>query len=157
MIKNTVEDSKDKGFTLLEVLVSIIILSIIILSFLSFFSQALFFSVKEESNLMGVNIAERIVYTLEKSSTIDLEELIGENDTITITREVAEASENLVIDEDNRLKFIINGKSYYSIVTASNSEEVKDLPLNRIHIKIYEPQENAPNEKLIYETFHYLK
>ncbi|MCG1022199.1 prepilin-type N-terminal cleavage/methylation domain-containing protein [Sutcliffiella horikoshii] len=159
-MKNIVEERNDKGFTLLEVIVSIVILSIIILSFLTFFSQALFFSVKEERNLVGVNIAERILFNLEEYSKIDssLLNISSGCDSPRIISNLLPDVEGFKKDSINQEKLLydMNGKDYYSIITLCQDSKENDLSLHRIHIKVYQPLDNSVEGKLIYETFHYL-
>ncbi|WP_223702915.1 type IV pilus modification PilV family protein [Sutcliffiella deserti] len=162
---NTVENCKvsdDRGFSLLEVLVSIVILSVIILSFLSFFSQAMFFSVREEDNLIGVNIAERILYNVEKSSIIELlsestNTYSCENNPLSIGNAIADEEELKSDPNDpDRLIYIINNKSYYSYVTICQTEEEKKLSLYRTQIKIFQKFGERDGERMIYETYQYL-
>ncbi|TYS68930.1 prepilin-type N-terminal cleavage/methylation domain-containing protein [Sutcliffiella horikoshii] len=165
MLKFTREKiNNDSGFTLLEVLVSIVILSIIILTFLSFFSQALLFSVKEEDNLVGVNISERILYYVEGSSTI--ESVLSAN-TYSCDAE-PHSLVSYIADQDpqdewqtyppdlTKLFFTQNNRTYYSYVTICQSAEETDLSLHRVHIKTYQSMNNASQDRFIYETYQYV-
>ncbi|WP_404347072.1 prepilin-type N-terminal cleavage/methylation domain-containing protein [Sutcliffiella horikoshii] len=165
MLKFTREKiNNDSGFTLLEVLVSIVILSIIILSFLSFFSQALLFSVKEEDNLVGVNISERILYYVEGSST--MESVLSAN-TYSCNDE-PHSLVSYIADQDpqdewqtyspdlTKLFFTQNNRTYYSYVTICQSTEETDLNLHRVHIKTYQTMNNANQDRFIYETYQYV-
>ncbi|SFQ22290.1 type IV pilus modification PilV family protein [Salibacterium halotolerans] len=56
---------RQQGFTLVELLASLTILSIVIISFLSFFSQYILFSVRAEDELTAVNAAEEVMYEVK--------------------------------------------------------------------------------------------
>lgn len=51
----------DKGVTLVELLASLVLLSIVILSFLTFFTQSMSHSVKVEEKLTTINLAEKVL------------------------------------------------------------------------------------------------
>ncbi|RDU35040.1 hypothetical protein DRW41_19865 [Neobacillus piezotolerans] len=60
---------KQGGFTLLEVLLSIVLLSIILTSFLGFFTQSALFAKKNEYKLDTVQTAQKIVNLIELNVT----------------------------------------------------------------------------------------
>ncbi|WP_078381916.1 type IV pilus modification PilV family protein [Sutcliffiella halmapala] len=53
--------SNEKGVTLIELLASIVILSIVILGLLTFFSQLMSHSLKVEDKLTTINLAEKVL------------------------------------------------------------------------------------------------
>lgn len=65
-MKNLRNALNDKGLTLIELLVSLALISIVIVTFLSFFSQSVLFSSKSEDKLTAVNIAEKVIAELKK-------------------------------------------------------------------------------------------
>ena len=81
----------DKGMTLLEVLLSITILSIIMLGMLSFFTQAYSYTKNNEDKTIAVNVAKNILVYIEKQSFSKI------NETYSI--------ENLA---DNTFKLVTN-------------------------------------------------
>ncbi|WEG17382.1 prepilin-type N-terminal cleavage/methylation domain-containing protein [Alkalihalophilus pseudofirmus] len=91
----------NNGLTLIEVLASMVILSIVIISFMTFFSQSMMFSNKVEDRLTAVNLAEKVLVDVRTAKSIEL----GEYDTS---------------DEGNHY-FQINNKYYYI-----QAEEVPD-------------------------------
>ncbi|MFE8703435.1 prepilin-type N-terminal cleavage/methylation domain-containing protein [Cytobacillus sp. FJAT-54145] len=56
----------EKGLTLIEVLVSITLLSIITITFLSFFNQAYSYTKKNEDKTVGINVARNVLYYMEQ-------------------------------------------------------------------------------------------
>lgn len=58
--------NNQKGVTLLEVLLSITILSIVILSFLSFFNLAYDYTKRNEDKTVGINVARNVLYYIEQ-------------------------------------------------------------------------------------------
>ncbi|MDV2684221.1 type II secretion system protein [Alkalihalophilus lindianensis] len=56
------------GLTLIELLASITLLSIVIIIFLSIFSQSMIWSSKVEDRLTAVNLAERVLYEARTDS-----------------------------------------------------------------------------------------
>ena len=56
----------ERGLTLLEVLLSITILGIVLMSFLSFFSQAYSYTKKNEDKTVGINVARNVLYYFEQ-------------------------------------------------------------------------------------------
>ncbi|MEH7523899.1 prepilin-type N-terminal cleavage/methylation domain-containing protein, partial [Bacillus sp. JJ1503] len=55
-----------KGFTLLELLLSILILTIIFISFMTFFSQSAFFIKKNEEKFSAANTAQMVLNILQE-------------------------------------------------------------------------------------------
>lgn len=153
--------NEEKGFTLLEVLLSIVILSIIILSFLSFFSQALLHSVREEDNLTGMNVAESILYNVEKSSIIDLLEKTPNlnyscQNPLSISSFLADELSYTTDSQDpNRLVTEMNNRKYFTYINICQDINENSLGLYRLHIKISHSLIND-KERFIYDTFHYI-
>ncbi|WP_096153199.1 prepilin-type N-terminal cleavage/methylation domain-containing protein [Bacillus sp. FJAT-45066] len=150
----------NKGFTLIEILVSIVILSIIIVTFLSFFSQALFYSVKEEDKLTGINIAERIMFNVKQSDDIiDLlflnEYVCGQN-PLNINNSFSGDVDLEYKDDVNLFYYEVNNKEYYLDIIICSTPEERDLFLSRTHIKIYQSVGTNPKGKIVYDTFHYI-
>ncbi|SFE70377.1 type IV pilus modification PilV family protein [Alteribacillus iranensis] len=116
----------NKGITLVELLVSITLLSIVIVTFLGFFSQSITFSAHTEDKLTSLNIAEDVLI---------------------------EAKEDIspAIEEPRRM----NNKTYYPIVDIlSQSSEERSLNIARIHVKVY--AEEVSNQTLYAELYGYI-
>lgn len=118
------------GVTLIELLASLVLLSIVIISFLSFFSQSMMFSVKVEDKLTAINVAERAL------NDFKYERINVDN------------PDYIIIDETTAL-FKVNNKDYYirhSIVSTN-----VDLKLTTLYVQIY-VDDPALNPALTPET-----
>ncbi|MBW8350214.1 type II secretion system GspH family protein [Bacillus sp. IITD106] len=134
MMKNVFNN---KGLTLIELLASIVILSIVIVSFLHFFSQAMLFTGKAEDRMTSINIAEKVLQSVK-------------NDTANYT------GEKQVINgkEYEEVKpIIINKKTYYPYVNLSK-ETPESLQLNVVHVLIFA---NKNNKSAVSELYSYIK
>ncbi len=69
----------ERGFTLLEVLLSITILGIVIISFLSFFNQAYSYTKKNEDKTVGINVARNVLYYMEQQDYTRMKSYLGTN------------------------------------------------------------------------------
>ena len=67
-MKNRIFFSGQRGFTLIEVLVSVAILGIISVSVLAFFQQSYDFTKRNESKTVGMNVARNVVNYLEQQN-----------------------------------------------------------------------------------------
>lgn len=59
----------EKGFTLLEVLLSITILTIVLTTFFQFFSQSMLFSSRNEEKQQAINIVRQLMNELQENNT----------------------------------------------------------------------------------------
>ncbi|MBS4194840.1 type IV pilus modification PilV family protein [Lederbergia citri] len=133
MMKNVFND---KGLTLIELLASIAILSIVIVSFLHFFSQAMLFSGKAEDRMTSINIAEKVLQSVK-------------DDPVKNT-------ETRVINGKNYYEvepIYINNKSYYPYVNLSK-ETPESLHLVVVHVLIFADKND---HSAISELFSYIK
>ncbi|MBS4216993.1 prepilin-type N-terminal cleavage/methylation domain-containing protein [Bacillus sp. FJAT-49711] len=127
-----------KGLTLIEILASITILTIVILSFLAFFSQAMLFSGKAEDRVTSINIAETVLSNV-KDQTADY---TGKNPRTIDEKQYKEIE-----------PIIINNKSYYPYVNKTQ-ETPEELKLQTVHVLIFtHKSDNTP----VSETYGYLK
>ncbi|PGT88158.1 hypothetical protein COD11_06360 [Bacillus sp. AFS040349] len=85
----------NKGFTLIEVLLSIVIFSILTLGMLALFSQAMTYTQKSENDTLGVYAARNMLNFMEQQSFntikkdyVDALTDEGEGSTVMITNEV---------------------------------------------------------------------
>lgn len=69
-LKNKTTYLDNKGFTLVELLISVVILSIVSLSFFSFFIQANQYSVKNNEKLVAINIARATIEKMQEFQEI---------------------------------------------------------------------------------------
>lgn len=70
------EYKKDQGFTLIEVLASLTILTLIALPMFSFFTQAYDYTTKNQNNTVGVNVARGVVEFMKKQNFEEMKNLL---------------------------------------------------------------------------------
>ncbi|QOR66369.1 type II secretion system protein [Cytobacillus suaedae] len=119
----------NKGITLIELLLSITILSIVILSFMTIFSQLITFSVKVEDKVTVINIAEEVLNNVKRS-------VPNSADPITI-----------------------NGKTYYPSISVGTNQTGREssLGLRRVHVKIYTEEYFDPTSEPASEIYGYIE
>ena len=61
------------GFTLVEVLLSITLLGIVLISFLGLFNQAYSYTNKNENKTVGINVARNVLYYFEQQDYTAIE------------------------------------------------------------------------------------
>lgn len=124
-----------KGLTLIEILAAVVILMIVIVGFLGFFSQAISHSRITEDKLTAINLAEKVLSERKNSS----DKLEGREYSV----------------ED------VNGKTYYAIIDQNPSIQTNpELNLQVIYIEIYskDPTESKNvNIEPITELYSYHK
>lgn len=64
--------NNQKGLSLLEVLISITILSILTITILSFFNQAYDYTKRNQDKTVGINVARNILYYIEQQDYQDI-------------------------------------------------------------------------------------
>jgi prepilin-type N-terminal cleavage/methylation domain-containing protein len=150
---------KQDGLTLIEVLVSIVILSIILTTFFSFFGQSLIFSGKNEEKLVAYNLASKTLKIVEKNfknklpSTQSAIEIISSATVCTNQQEELVSPTNLSI-----CYYKENQKSYFPEITITKETTSFSVPtLFTINIKIYNSAKTNPNRKLLSETFGFMR
>lgn len=117
----------NKGLTLIELLGSITLLGIILISFFSIFSQSTIFSSKNEDKLTAINVAENVLSALKNNNA------------------------------NPGMPQSVNGKYYYpSITYPSGSNEENQLHLQRVDIKIYLNQNYDSNTNPLTELYGYI-
>lgn len=104
------------GFTLIEALSSIVLLSVVILFFLSFFTQSTLFSNKTEDKLTAINISEKVLNEAKMGMIPNsIETVNGKDYYIEIDYK----------DEDDLQLTRIHVKVYTSAKTVSQSPHVE--------------------------------
>ena len=134
----------NKGLTLIEVIVSIVILGIILLFFMNYLSQSMFSSSKVEQNLTAVNIADRILYEFDSN-------VYYQNINSTCPNTVPGNLDFLPQDSSSKRYYELNNQKYYPIISLCQSSSEKSLNLYRVNIKIYDK-----NNMLLTDIFDYL-
>lgn len=136
---------QQNGFTLMEVLVSIVLVTIILTTFFSFFSQTVFVSGKNEDKLVALNLA---------TNTLNIISEKYNNHPIPTTITCGDFPTELVNSlYTNSCFFKKNNKNYYPEVTLSKDKDFANLTI--IHVKIYNSENN--NRKLLSETYGYVR
>ncbi|RSL32377.1 prepilin-type N-terminal cleavage/methylation domain-containing protein [Salibacterium salarium] len=115
------------GLTLIEVLASITILSIVTLTFLSFFSQSMIFSERTEDELTAVNAAEKVMNIVKNNPP------------------AFEYPEEVIV---------VNEKQYYTEVEKSPQNE---LGLRKVHVKIFTNPDYNSGSKPTSELYGYIE
>jgi prepilin-type N-terminal cleavage/methylation domain-containing protein len=85
-----------RGFTLLEVLLSILLMTVILTSFLGFFTQSAFFTRNNGDKLSTSQIAQEIVSLIDSEVTIEklkTKMIIDENNNINSSKKTVEIPE----------------------------------------------------------------
>jgi prepilin-type N-terminal cleavage/methylation domain-containing protein len=140
---------KQEGLTLVEVLVSLVLVSIVLISFFVFFSQTTLFSGKNEEKLVAFHLA---------SKTLSIVENKYRNTTM--------ASNNLSLNCGNfppEIETMLypsscfyknNNKNYYPEITLTKQNDLPSLYV--IHIKMFSSA-NVSERTLLSETFGYVR
>ncbi|WP_179295622.1 type IV pilus modification PilV family protein [Bacillus sp. FJAT-45350] len=147
-----------KGFTLLEVLASVVILTIVLTTFFSFFSQSLVFSNKNGDRIVAYNLAQKTLRIVEMEYNRNIV-----NDHVITCSDYPTVYPNLLINELEGLSCFYeeNDKYYYPEVTITKQTSIDftkpEFPvMYLVHIKIFDSDSTSTNIKLA-ETFGYIR
>ncbi|NIK11594.1 type IV pilus modification PilV family protein [Alkalibacillus almallahensis] len=109
-----------KGFSLIEVLAALVILTIVLTSFIGFFSQSIILSTQTEDELTAVNVAEKVLTEIKEDQS--------------------------QIDALNRSTFTENNRDFFPIITViddnDHAELENELDLQQVKIEVFESLEN---------------
>ena len=143
----------ESGFSLLEILASLVILSFILITFFSFSNQALFFSTKNEDKLVAYNLARKTL------------NIITENYVGTTQNQVIACS-NFATNYHPKLKealepsscfYKVNNNTFYPEVTITKQTLSFTSPsLYLVHVKIFDSSD-ITKRNLLSETFGYVR
>nr|WP_187118842.1 hypothetical protein [Bacillus marasmi] len=130
----------------MEVLVSLVLVTIILTTFFSFFSQTVFISDKNEDKLVAFNLA---------SKTLNIIEEQYKKQPIPTTLYCG----NFPIELVNALSpstcfFKQNNKNYYPKITLTKDTDYLNLTI--VHVQIFD-SEDITNRKLLSETYGYIR
>lgn len=119
----------NNGFTLIEVLASIVILSIVIVSFVALFPQMSLFNEKTKENLDAITIAKDVLVKMKSTKFTDIET----GPSLLPVDQALSNDEILVLSGEYREKYI-------EISIDKEETKYKGSGLNRhiMQIKIYE-------------------
>lgn len=148
--------SNDKGITLIELIASITILSIVILTFIAFFTNAFRFNSINDDSIQAMNIA-REYQALIKEPDAEIYNLLNDNNLSDDAKEYLSLfkleypSENI----NNQFVLTINNPKYVVKVKINNTPEVSvDDTYNKlylVHVEILE------GDKTLSETYTYFE
>ncbi len=137
------------GLTLTEILVSLVLISIVLITFFSFFSQTTLFSGKNEERLVAFHLATKTLNIVEsnyKNTSISSDNLLLSCGNYPLELKSALQASTCYYHNNN--------KNYYPEIVLSKQLDMPTLYV--IQIKIY----NSPNSterKLLSETYGYVR
>lgn len=133
------------GFTLIEVLVSLVLVAIILTTFFGFFGQTLLTSDKNEDKLVAYNLATKTLKIIEEKYN---------NQSIPTTLSCGNfPSELSSALQPSSCFFKQNNKPYYPEITLTKDKDFPNLTI--VHVKIFNTDNT--NRKLLSETFGYVR
>ncbi|TWI57090.1 prepilin-type N-terminal cleavage/methylation domain-containing protein [Halalkalibacter nanhaiisediminis] len=136
--------SKENGLTLLELLVSLVIISIVLTSFFTFFSQGMIFSVKNEENLLAADTAREILVLLET----EYQPIEQSNQyTLSCHDSILTSLNNF----DSSTCTVERGNHSFFLETTVHKE--KEFELYQLHVKLFDNNNKAT---LLTETHGYV-
>lgn len=139
MQKNT----NQAGFTLLELIVSITILTLIFTVFFKFFSQAMLFQNRNEDEFVAINLAREVLSEVENSPELFTAAQIYPPFNISIQSKLHIDSEGMFTNskyEDYKLQLEVTVDQEFPI-------------LRKVHIILLD----ATTNKMVTETYGYVK
>jgi prepilin-type N-terminal cleavage/methylation domain-containing protein len=135
----------NKGFTLLEVLVSLVILSIIILTFANFFLLSNKTAVSNNDDLVAVNLAKATLEKIQINPFLYIKDprdgnIDYENNPITFNIDNCPVNNSSC---QNLFSSTINNETYSISVTASQKSSDGDKNLNLINVVVEVKLDNS--------------
>ncbi|MBY0123970.1 PilW family protein [Bacillus sp. S/N-304-OC-R1] len=124
---------KKNGFTLVELLCAITLLSFVIIIYLSIFSQSLSLSRKVEDKLTSVNVAEKVLNMVRRGDA------------------------NISFDTYPYELPKVNGKTYYPVVVITQTSQEQALGLKKVLVKIYSNKDYSKTLKPDSEIYGYIE
>ncbi|GAA0450492.1 type II secretion system protein [Alkalibacillus silvisoli] len=126
----------NQGFTLIEILGAITILSIVLISFIGFFSQSIILSSKVEDELTAINIAESVLSEIKDDPS--------------------------EVESYNGRRIVENERNYYPFIEIYSGEELSktenDLNLDQVIVQVYAETPNpSENNTPSAELFGYIE
>lgn len=141
---------KQEGFTLIEVLLSIVLLSIILTSFLGFFTQSAIFTIKNQEKLSAAQTAQKVVSLVEINTTktqLRSKNIINESGKVV--------SPGTVYNDKSKFEELFKFKvDTHFKVEIQFSDGPTDSRLVQCKVSIFESSAPATNKS---ETFTYIR
>ncbi|MBU8905054.1 type IV pilus modification PilV family protein [Desertibacillus haloalkaliphilus] len=136
--------SSQQGFTLIEVLASIVILTIIITGFMTFFIQAFNFNTKTEDDLQAIHVAQDVLVAIQENpSSWD----IGTYQSCEL-----KGNGSLHLEDSDPItnECHYEGTFIYPTVTINQTPSEAELGLYRIHVMVFNQ-----DDRQLTETYGY--
>lgn len=90
---------QEKGFTLIEVLAAIVILSIVSLVLTSYFTNAMSYSKSNQNKTIMVNLARNALFYVEKQDFEEMKDYLTENDSLEATKCQKDTDDSVKCDD----------------------------------------------------------
>lgn len=158
----------EHGFTLLELLASIVIIVIVLTSFFSFFSQSAMFSKKNEENLVAMNLAREVLETVKKEAGKEEDGIapsrfpssIFDGSNCLDSTKINQAKGILNLNDDGTFKDVDN--QLYPCLSLVSETDVNvsevDYKLMRVMVEIYQKAKEAgQSDQLLTKTYGYVR
>jgi prepilin-type N-terminal cleavage/methylation domain-containing protein len=152
--------NNEKGVTLIELLASIVILSIILLSFMTFFTNSFQYNAISSDKMKATNIAREVQedFKVNPEKNKALKDLITDSRISTgTTIPLSTRYEKLNLSQDIQknsgiLKLSLTKQNFIVEVNVdTNSDPNVDVSLSKIHVQV------KKGTKVVSETFTYFK
>jgi len=153
----SIRKSNMNGFTLLEVLASIVILSIVVVTFLSFFPQIDLFNKNAKDNLDSVAVAKELLAELKPFEYTEIDRssnpiTLSTDPPTELSKDDLKSSSDFLV-----LHGMYRGKGI--TVTINKKEEMYDsseyLDKHEMKIEVFESIENSNPSSTIYGFIHH--
>ncbi len=117
----------ERGFTLVEVLLSVTILGIIFLSIVALFNNTYDYSKRNESKTVGINVARNVLNYIENQDFNTIKNTYfptnGGTEEIKITRSSCDKSPLPADSCENMLKTVVNNVTFEATITLTKHPE----------------------------------
>lgn len=141
------------GLTLLEVLISIVILSIILTSFAGFFSQSALFVKKNEEKLSTSQTAQQIVNLIEVTFTQNKLATINGCESLTCNLVAGELSSILGEPISSTYNISAEFEKFEENLTDSTGKSAGKITLVKVKLMVVDPDDHESSS----ETYTYIR
>lgn len=155
-----------RGFTLIETIAGLLIISIILLSFFSFFGQTLLFSSKAEESYSSTNLVDKLVHEVKENEAI--QEYLEKNGTnacddvssLTLPRDKDLFADDVGFEmeqldllwdaESGNYYYPLNNKKYVAEVKICQNLDESELSLFRVQASLKESDDGGSSDMIHY-------
>ncbi|MER2060024.1 MAG: prepilin-type N-terminal cleavage/methylation domain-containing protein [Niallia sp.] len=133
----------DKGISLIEILVSIVLLGILITSFLTFFPQVSSFNQKTDERLTSVTIAKSWLVQAQNSESTLYKQLINLTENPTATINTGNLPLTNIKRNSDSIELIFKENNYFIHLYLFHEEEILQgvNTLYKIRIDVFDKQD----------------